>query len=277
MAPDGNYVPHIHRYVQLETGLNHLVGGTYVPSSDQIELSLDGTSASATNGQHQAYFPADIYNGVIKLVTPDGKTLESQPIGLSYFDGSNSVFLATLTNSTGAILPSGNQVIYTNAFCGLHADLLYTYSKAGFEQNVIFRQQPPQPGVLGLNSQSTTLDMMTEFFNSPQPKVAATSVPTAAGNLEDDNLSFGVMQMGRGKAFLLGTNSPTVEVNKQWLALNGRQFLVEEVPVVSIAKQIDSLPLFGASRSRGHEAQKLAIGNRQSATDRASSRLLLLP
>ena len=81
LAPDGSIVLRIHRYVELATGLNHLVNGQYVPSSDQIELSADGTSASATNGQHQAYFPADIANGVIELVTPDGKTLESQPIG----------------------------------------------------------------------------------------------------------------------------------------------------------------------------------------------------
>ncbi len=238
-------------YVELASGLNHLVNGQWVASTEKISISPDGSSAAATNGQHQAYFPGDIYNGVIKLVTPDGRLLQSQPVGLSYFDGSNSVLIAALTNSAGAILPSGNQVIYTNAFCGLHADLLYSYTKAGFEQDVILRQQPPQPAALGLTPQSTTLDMMTEFFNSPQPTVTATTVPTAAGNLEDDSLNFGAMQMAPGKAFLLGANSPAVEVDKQWLVLNGRQFLVEEIPIVSIAKQIDALPLFAAKTSLG--------------------------
>jgi hypothetical protein len=231
-------------YVELATGLNHLVNGQWVASSEQIQISPDGSSAVATNGQHQVHFPGNIYSGQIKLVTPDGQTLQSQPIGLSYFDGTNSVLIAMVTNATGAILPSGNQVIYANAFAGLDADLLYTYTKAGFEQDVILREQPPQPAVLGLNSRSTRLQVLTEFFNAPQPSLNAMSVSTAAGNLEDDALSFGVMQMGRGKAFLLGTNSPSVGVNKRWFVVNGRQFLIEEVPIVSIAQAINTLPLF---------------------------------
>ncbi|HLX69591.1 MAG TPA: LamG-like jellyroll fold domain-containing protein [Verrucomicrobiae bacterium] len=238
-------------YVELATGLNHLVNGQWVPSSEQINISPDGSSAWATNGQHQVYFPGNIYNGEIKLVTPDGQTLQSQPIGLSYFDGTNSVLLAVVTNATGAILSSGNQVTYTNAFASLNADLLYTYTKAGFEQDVVLRAQPPDPASLGLNPQTTRLQVLTEFFNPPQPNVAAISVPTAAGNLEDDTLSFGTMQMGQGKAFLIGANSSSVEVDKRWLVINGRQFLIEEVPVASIAGAIDTLPPFVGQTGAG--------------------------
>jgi hypothetical protein len=238
-------------YVELATGLNHLVNGQWVASSEQIGISPDGTGASATNGQHQAFFPGDIYNGEIKLVMPDGQTLQSQPIGLSYFDGTNSVLIAVVTNSTGAILPSGNQVIYTNAFDGLNADLLYTYTKAGFEQDIVFREQPPDPDSLGLNPATTRLQVLTEFFNPPQTSVTATTVPTAAGNLEDDSLSFGTMAMGRGKAFLVGNNSPAAEVNKRWLVIQGRQFLIEEVPIVSIASEIDTLPPYVAQTGSG--------------------------
>jgi hypothetical protein len=103
-------------YNELATGLNHLVNGQWVESKEEIDISADGNSALATNGQHQAYFPGDIYSGQIELVTPEGKQLFSRPVGLSYFDGTNSVLIAELTNSTGEILPSGNQVLYTNAF-----------------------------------------------------------------------------------------------------------------------------------------------------------------
>lgn len=154
---NGAWAAQTHHYVELATGLNHLVGGQYVPSSDQIALSPDGTSALATNCQHQAYFPANINNGVIPLVTPDGKTLKSQPIGLGYFDGSNSVLLATLTNSVGELLPLGNQVIYTNAFAGLDADLLYSDTLAGMEQDVILREQLPDPTAFGHVRVSGTL------------------------------------------------------------------------------------------------------------------------
>jgi len=246
-------------YVEVATGLNHLVNDQWVASAEDIEISPDGSSAAATNGQHQVYFPGDIYNGLIKLVTPDGKTIQSQPIGLGYFDGSNSVLIAVVTNAVGAILPSGNQVIYSNAFAGLGADLLYTYTKAGFEQDVILREQPPDPGALGLNPQTTRLQMLTEFFNPPQPSVTAMTVPTAAGDLEDDILNFGVMQMGLGKAFLIGANSPPVPVNKQWVELEGRQFLVEEIPIVSIAGEIDALPAYVAAT--GLETKAVASGN----------------
>jgi hypothetical protein len=233
-------------YKELATGLNHLVNGKWVASKEEIDISADGNSALATNGQHQAYFPGDIYSGQIKLVTPDGKQLFSRPVGLSYFDGTNSVLIAELTNSTGEVV-GNNQVIYANAFTDFKADLRYTYTKAGFEQDIILREQPPGPASFGLNPNTTTLQVLTEFFNPPQPTMTATTVSTAAGNLEDDNLNFGVMQMIPGKAFLLGTNSPSVAVNKQWLMLDDRQLLVEEVPVVSIAAELENLALSQAT------------------------------
>ena len=240
--PSGKTVPHIHQYTELATGLNHLVNGQWVASKEEIDISPDGNSAAATNGQHQVYFPGDIAQGVIELVTPDGKQLQSRPIGLSYDDGSNTVLIAILTNSPGYLF-SANQVIYPNAFTGVQADLLYTYTKAGFEQDIILRAQPPTPESFGLNPQTARLQVLTEFFNPPQPTVSATTVSTDAGDLTDDNLDFGTMQMGRGNAFLLGTNSPSVAVKQQWVLAGGRQLLVEEVPVMSIADELSQLPL----------------------------------
>ena len=154
LIPGGRTMPHVHQYTELATGLNHLVNGQWVASKEEIDISPDGSSASATKGNHQAYFPGDMYNGVIKLVTPDGKSMSSQPVGLSYFDGTNTVLLAVLTNWIGQVLSSGNQVMYANAFSGLNADLLYTYTKAGFEQDVILRNTAANPGSLNLNGRS---------------------------------------------------------------------------------------------------------------------------
>jgi hypothetical protein len=239
-SPSGQIVPKQHSYTEVATGLHHLVNGQWVESKEEIDVLPDGNAAAA-NGQHQAYFPADIYNGVIELVTPDGQHLKSRPMGLSYFDGTNSVLVAELTNSLG-ILVGNNQVIYPDAFNGLKADLQYTYTKAGFEQDIILREQPLTPESFGLNPDTARLEVLTEFFDPPQPEVAAATVSTEAGNLEDDNLSFGSMQMMHGKAFLMGTNSPSTMVNKQWLNLDGRQFLVEEVPVNAIVNELLQLP-----------------------------------
>jgi hypothetical protein len=229
-------------YTELATGLNHLVNGQWVASKEEIDISADGNSALATNGQHQAYFPGDIYSGQIELVTPDGKQLFSRPVGLSYFDGTNSVLIAELTNSTGEVV-NNNQVIYANAFTDFGADIRYTYTKAGFEQDIILSEQPPAPASFGLNPDTTKLQVLTEFFDPPQPRVTANTVPTAAGNLEDDQLSFGTMAMGWGKAFMMGNTTPSAEVEKQWVTLDGRQILVEEVPVISIAAELENLPL----------------------------------
>ena len=233
-------MPRTHRYTELATGLNFWSNGQWTPSKEKIVVLPNGTAA-ATNGQHQVYFPGDIAQGVIELVTPDGKQLQNRPLCLSYDDGSNTVLIAVLTNSPGYLV-GANQVIYPDAFTGVKADLLYVYTKAGLEQDIILRAQPPDPAAFGLNPRTTRLQVLTEFFYPPQPNVTATVVPTDAGNLTDQQLDFGVMQMAPGKAFLLGTNSPTVLVTKQWLLLQGRQFLVEEVPVVDIADELLQLP-----------------------------------
>jgi hypothetical protein len=244
-GPNGQVIAKTHHYTELATGLNFQdpTTGQWTPSKEEIDILPDG-SAVAANGQHRAYFPADIYNGAIKLVTPDGLQLQSQPIGLSYDDGSNTVLIAELTNSVGQLIGS-NQIIYTDAFVGVDADLLYTYTKAGLEQDVILDAQPPTPESYGLNPQTTRLQLVTEFFNPPQPAVTTTSLPDQAGlALTDDTLDFGMMKLIQGRAFLLGNNQTAgqVMVGKQWLSVNGRQFLVEEVPVAAIGNQLSQLP-----------------------------------
>ena len=117
--PSGALVPRKHSYTELASGLNHNVNGQWVESSEKIEILPNGTAA-ATDGQHQAYFPGDIYQGQIELVTPDGKHLKSRPLALTYFDGTKTVVIAELTNSIG-VVSGNNQVIYPNAFRGFKA------------------------------------------------------------------------------------------------------------------------------------------------------------
>jgi hypothetical protein len=246
LGPAGQIIPRQHRYTELATGLNHWVNGQWVASQEEIDVSADGNSAAATNGQHLVYFTGDIANEVVELDTPDALKLESRPIALGYDDSSNTVLFAILTNAAGAILPSRNQVIYQSAFTGVAADLLYTYTKAGFEQDIILRAQPPTPESFGLNPQTARLQVLTEFFNPPQPTITSMTLPEQAGiSMTDENLNFGVMEMIRGRAFLLGSESQDggVSVSKSWVQLDGRQFLVEEVPVAELADELAQLPV----------------------------------
>ncbi len=241
--PSGQAVPHLHQYTELATGLHYWNNGQWLDSKEEIDILPNGTAA-ATNGQHQAYFPGDIYQGEIELVTPDGIQLQSRPLGLSYDDGTKTVLIAELKDSVGQVV-GDNQVIYPDAFTDFKADLRYTYTKAGFEQDIILRESPLTPESYGLNPATARLQVLTEFFNPPQPAVTTTALPQQAGiALTDQNLSFGMMGMIPGRAFLLGSDAHDggVLVGKSWVTLSGRQFLVEEVPVEALADELAQLP-----------------------------------
>jgi len=263
--PSGQTIPRIHQYTELATGLHYWSNGKWADSREEIDILPNGTAA-ATNGQHQAYFPADIYQGVIELVTPDGLHLQSRPLGLSYDDGTNTVLIAELTNSVG-YLAGSNQVIYPNAFTDLKADLRYTYTKAGFEQDIVLRESPLTPESYGLNPATARLQVLSEFFNPPQPAVTAMVLPAQVGiALTDENLGFGVMKMIPGRAFLLGSDAHEggALVSKSWVRLEGRQFLVEEVPVEALANELAQLPGPQAAsiKSKGNSALHIVSAKR---------------
>jgi len=111
----GNGTTNVQQYTELCAGLNYTnSSGDLVPSQEQVTI-LPAGGAAAIHGQYQAYFPADIYDGVIQVTTPDGRNLYSRPLVVSYDDGSNTVTIATLTNSVGWLTAS-NQVTCPNYF-----------------------------------------------------------------------------------------------------------------------------------------------------------------
>lgn len=61
------------------------------------------------------------------------------------------------------------------------------------------------------------------------------------------------MQMVQGRAFLLGQDAPDAGalVSKHWLLVNGRQILIEEVPVDAILEGLAALPLTAMNSSSG--------------------------
>src|SRR5262249_12837514 len=155
--------------------------------------------------------------GPVRLIGSDGTALQFQVLGLSYFDGTNSVLIAGLTNSVGQV--SDNQVLYTNALSGIAATIRYTYRKSGLEQDIIVNQQLPDPAFFGLNPNATRLQILTEFFDPPQPGQTEMMLPAQAGvSLVDNNLQFGSMNIGPGRAFLVASNSTGggALVAKQW-------------------------------------------------------------
>jgi len=253
-------------YTALATGMNRLQDNRWVPASTEIEVVPGG--AIARNAAYTVSFAANLAApGAIDCTTPDGKRLRSSIIGLSYFDAAtgDSVLIAELKDSAGELLPSGNQVLYPAAFTNLLADVLYTVTRAGLEQCIILREQPPSPAEFGLDPRTTRLEVLTEFLDPPIPAITTAVVPSRAARssqgtqvtaasdppLTDQTVSFGAMQLRRGKAFMLGdqTNSRArIAVGKSWQTMDGRTVLVEQVKYPAIQPQVEALPAPAAPR-----------------------------
>lgn len=246
-------------FTELATGMHHLVNNQWVESTEGIQITPEG--GIATNAIHKVAWAANINTAwAIRLLTPDGKDLRSHVLGLSYFDTStgSSVFIATMKDSIGQVQPSGNQVIYGDAFTEVNADVRYTLTRAGFEQDIILREQLPSPAEWGMNPETTRLQVFTEFLNPPSPHIKQVQ----PWPLVDQILDFGAMEMGQGKAFSLEDGSALIPVRKQWVTLQGRHVLIEEVDIQSIAAQLETLPPAPAPPSTGTNAPHGAMLHR---------------
>lgn len=240
-GPNGQAVPKIHRYTELASGLHYKdANGQWAESKELIESFSGG--AIARQGQYQVIFANNLNSyGAIDMQTPDGKRLRSNILGLMYYDTStgDSVLIAELKDSAGGLI-SNNQVLYSDAFDGVKADVQYTYKRGGFEQDVILHEQPPTPESFGLNPATTELEVFTEFIDPPAASVTDGGIN--AQELESDQkISWGKVKLGRGKAFSIGAPNQ-VSVSKRYVTIQGRHFLLEKVPVKAVQKSLIKLP-----------------------------------
>ena len=89
--------------------------------------------------------------------------------------------IAVLTNSLGYLL-SSNQVIYPNAFVGVNADLRYTYTKAGCEQDIIIRSQIEAYGGVVVKTQGDSF--MVAFVRAIDAVQFGVAIQTALYNAD---------------------------------------------------------------------------------------------
>jgi hypothetical protein len=239
----GDITTNTQFYTELATGICYLTNGQYVDSVEQVDLVPGG--AQAVQGRHQVKWNANANTpgGAVTVTTPDGKQLASTVYGLAYYDlatGSN-VAIGQLQNSIGAIVDP-NQVLYTNAFSNITADIEYTYTKAGLSQDIVLRQAPLPPDAYGLGDASTILQVYTEFFSPPTPGITAV---TNNDVVDDQVLDFGDMKMSVGQAFLINSQngpSPAGPVTKQWVVVSNNTFLIESISYNFISNQLQQIP-----------------------------------
>jgi hypothetical protein len=246
-AISGGVIARRHRYEEWGSGMYFKDdSGAWVESQERIVPLITG-GAAGTEAPHKIYFPENVYQGVIELVTPDGLHLKSRPLGISYADGTNNILIAELTNSVGQI--SGSTIIYTNVMTDIDCDLVLSFRNGSVESDLIFMSKLPPPEAFGMNPDTTRLQLITEFFDSPEPVVKTLAVNPADG-LADAILKFGKMQMRpAGKAFSVGPGGQPVQpsqpsgvkIYKSWLHVAGRQMLIEETWYRNVKPQLDEL------------------------------------
>jgi hypothetical protein len=258
-------------YKELATGICYQNDQhQWVDSMESIDITNDG--AQFTQGRHKVHWMgnANTPGGAVHLVSPDHKDFLSRVYGLAYWDTStgSNVLISPLQDCQGVVV-GDNVVTYTNAFSGgVTADLEYICTKDGLEQNVILRTSPPSPDTLGLNPQTTRLQVLTEFMSPPIPEK---TTDTSGAVPEDSLLDFGEMKIGLGNAFFIqgdGEAAPIKQekVLKRWVQLDGRFFLIEEIPYPAISNAVENLP--------PHASATNAVG---AAVEHIASLLPLLP
>ena len=256
--PNGRALTNRSVVVELESGMHYVKEGQWVESKEEIEI-FNG-AAVARQGQHQVIFAANFNSsGAIDLQAPDGKRFRSHVLGLVYTDyaSGKSVMIAQTKDANGQVVPP-NQVIYEDAFDGeFLADARYSYTKSGFEQDIILRTTPPSPAEWGLNPETTRLEVFTEFIEAPEATVTAVTVKHEADpavrqamkepDLIDQRLDFGGMSIGQGQAFPLGGSADVfsesaVPTGKSLERIEGRLILIEKVDYSSVREHLGRLP-----------------------------------
>ncbi len=243
-------------YTELGSGLNRQSpDGSWLRCTEGIAPYAIG--AIADGARHRVIFASQLDSWpALDLEAPDGVRIQSTVLCLRYRDlaSGKTTILAQLAGVPGRIV-GGNRVLYPAGLAGDQtvADVRYTYTIAGTEQDIIVRRAPT-PEALGLPSDSTVMEVLSDFASSAEPAIQSGLSTTQAGSVPDDDVDFGAMRFGPGRAFMLGTNSPAVPTAKHWLRVGERRILIESLPVRSVATQLRGLSASHGTNGTTHLA-----------------------
>lgn len=248
------------RIVTMETGMNYWDGQQWVPSDPTFELAEDAFVANRL--QYKVRLAANLNQvGAVTVVTPDGITLHSTPVGIGLYDAATgqSALIAGITNCSG-VLVSDNHIVYVDAFAGpgVCADVVYTIERGSFAQDVVITGRL-NPADYGFPTNTTRIQIFTEFYQSPKPETIRRPLRVeknplvrarmVSPDLVDEALGFGELVLATGRAATLANISdlaaPAAPVAKQFIAVAGRTFLIESVEYELVKKDLEPLPECG--------------------------------
>jgi hypothetical protein len=264
-------------FVEVASGLNFLdTNGAWQRSQDLIELTQDGGAAAVHAGLKITFAPNPSGSNPITITTPQNRVFHTGILGVSYWDGVRSAPIASAQSSVGQILPP-NQILFTNAFSGIDADLRITVTKAGYEVDVLILTQLPAPETVAMSSDSTRVQIWHSFDAPSQPNIQTNQLLTG---LVDQTLDFGDLWFPAGRAFafdsstLSETNTAAeiqlgnttdpgqIPTSKQWLGTTNGNYLVEEVNWRDLAQKLAGLPLVADASSGSTRLRRSSLGMR---------------
>jgi hypothetical protein len=289
-TPSGRVVTRTRSYTELGGGLNYWSAeqNAYLPSTSEIEI-LNGFGVARHGQMKVTWSPNANTAGAIDVETSDGKRFRSHVLGLALTDGKTgaSFFFATIKDCIGEV--AGNQVIFRQAFEGFSADLVYTYTPGGMEQDLVIHQDLPDPTQPPWNLADVTnlrFECYTELLEAPEASVTATSLNQEENpalralmtepSFTDVTLNFGSTLMGSGIAFPSDGGAPT-PVAKAYEIREGRRMLIEKIDYSAMKAhvagfQAGALPQDRVARM-DREAVQGARGIRKSPLPRAPALL----
>jgi len=131
-------------------------------------IDVDATGATARNGPHEVRFKGNLKDDdAITIVLPDAQALQGRAVAISVSDAkARRVWLGEIKDCQGQLLEkTDNQVLYSDAFAGIRASVLYTYDLNAFEQDIILHEKPELPP--GIDEATARVKVWSAFAVAP--------------------------------------------------------------------------------------------------------------
>src|SRR6266540_4129257 len=273
--PSGRVCYETNSYQELAGGMHYLNGqGVWTEARPLFELFPGG--AIARQAQTQVILAPNANTaGAVDWRGPEGQRCRSHVLGISMIDrvSGQSILIAVLTDSIGELV-APNRILYRGALRGngVVADLRYTVTQQGLEQDAIIRTWPAgaSPVDWGLPPNGVyRLEVLSEFIEAPPPLKVETTLrrendearrqAMAIPDLVDETLWWGSLMVGRGQAFPLGPQADETEsepVVKSFTQIQGRTFLIEGIEWAAVKTQVQALPATAALLPRRQDVQQ---------------------
>jgi hypothetical protein len=243
-------------YTEIRTFLNRFDqnAGEYVPASEGIEI-VDGFGVSRNTAyQLNVSGNQNAAEGAVDILMPDGKRMVLQCVGLAYYEPEtgNAVWIAEAKDSIGIV--EGNTVTWRDAFDDVRASIRVEARLDAVEHDVLIEEQLPDPALFGLTGK-VRLQVWHQVLKLPAASIRQEQVMRSDGIQEPDSaVDFGTMMLDRGMAFPVdaerwgmgGGNPPkdkgAVHVSKEWVNIQGFDWLIETLPLEEALPQMQELP-----------------------------------